>query len=72
MTSKQLHKVIVSNCSRIADLIDEINDAVEEFGDEELFDITYEWIHVIKQCIGEENNESLDKTVTDTLEILEQ
>lgn len=71
MTSKQLHKIIVSNCARIADLVDEINDAVEEYEDEELYEVTYSWLHIIKQCIGEEANDDVDSTITNSLEMLE-
>ena len=70
MTPKHLQKLIATNCDKIVDILNDIQDAVDEYGDEEIYDVTISWIETIKQCIGEEINTDVDKTATDTLELL--
>lgn len=71
MTSSQLHKILTANCAKILDLTAEIQSALEEYGDDEVYESAEYWIDVIHQCLGEEINYDVDHTITDTLKLVD-
>lgn len=56
MTNKALQKLLTSNCDKITKLVSEMYDAIDEYGDDELMEITQEWLGLIDECanLGED------------------
>lgn len=54
MTNKAIQKLLIMNCAKITDLVGQMYDALDEFDDDELTDITTEWLNMVDQCVNVE------------------
>lgn len=73
MTNKALQKLLTTNCDKIADLVVQMHDALEDFGDEEVTYITTQWLNLIDQCISVElPGDEVENTLVDTIDYLNE
>ncbi|NBP03939.1 MAG: hypothetical protein EBU90_28350, partial [Proteobacteria bacterium] len=71
MTNKALQKILTKNCEEIVELVQEMYNALEDYGDDEVSDISAEWLNLIEQCAGaDQPTGDLNSTLHDTLEQL--
>lgn len=71
MTNKAIQKILTTNCEKIVDLVNEIYNALEDYNDDGLTDITSEWLNVIEQCAGVDMpSGEVNSTVHDSIEYL--
>jgi hypothetical protein len=61
MTNKAIQKILTTNCEKIANIVNEMYNALDEFGDDELSEITLEWLNEIDERVNvdQDNNTSL-------------
>lgn len=71
MDNSKLRKYIEKELEKIADIVDDIYDKIEELGDEEVFDSADIWLSGIKQLISYDDGElTVDSTAADTIDML--
>ena len=71
MDNSKLRKYIEKELEKIADVVDDIYDKVEELGDEEVFDSADIWLSGIKQLISYDDGDLVvDSTAADTIDML--
>lgn len=69
MTNKAIQKLLATNCDKIANLISEMYNALDEFDDDELSEITSEWLDIVDQCVNVDQGDS--SSLYDSLDYLD-
>lgn len=71
MDNSKLRKYLEKELEKVADIVDDIYDKLEEYNDEEVYDSADIWLTGIKQLISYDDGDLVvDSTAADTIDML--
>lgn len=71
MDNSKLRKYLEKELEKIADIVDDMYDKLEEYNDEEVYDSADVWLAGIKQLISYDDGDLVvDSTAADTIDML--